>query len=236
MKLLILMFLLPCLAACTSLYSRSYTQLTDPTTIAQAPRASNPQPVVLVRSENLQKDVQLMRAKMHVPIGYSSFSGEPESEEVLIAFAERIGATAVLLSSTLTLSIAYAEPRAGEAGAAIGGLPSQKPLQDRFEHTAVFMVRSIEKPRFGVQMRDLRDDEQTSPSGRLGAMIEFVVEDTPASRGQLLAGDVIVAARGVSVRNAAHVQEIIAALPDGETSLSLTLIRSGKARQFLIEF
>lgn len=235
MKLLILMFLLPSLAACTSLYSRSYTQLTDPSTIAQAP-ASNPQAVVLVRSDNLERDVQLMRAKMYVPIGYSSFSGEPESEEVLVAFAERIGATAVLLSSTFTLSISYAEAKAEGAGADVRGPQSQKPLQDRFEHTAVFMVRSIEKPRFGVQMRDLRDDERMPPIGRLGAVIDFVVEDTPASRGRLLSGDVIVTAKGVGVRNAAHFQEIIAALPNGEASLSLTLIRSGKARQVLIEF
>jgi S1-C subfamily serine protease len=177
-----------------------------------------------------------MRAKMYVPIGYSSFSGEPESEEVLIAFAGRIGATAVLLSSTFTLSISFAEPRAEGLGAGVREPPSQKPLQDRFEHTAVFMVRSIAKPRFGVQMRDLRDDEQMSPSGRQGAVIDFVVEDTPASRGLLLAGDVIVTAKGVGVRNAAHFQEIIAALPNGEASLSLTLIRSGKARQVLIEF
>ena len=113
MKFLILMLLLPSLAACTSLYSRSYTQLIDPSTVAQAPKAPTPQAVILVRSENLQKDVQSMREKMYVPIGYSSFSGEPESEEVLIAFAERIGASAVLLSSTFTLSISYAEAKAG---------------------------------------------------------------------------------------------------------------------------
>ena len=67
-------------------------------------------------------------------------------------------------------------------------------------------------------------------------MIDFVVEDTPASRGKLLSGDVIVTARDVGVRNAAHFQEIIAALPKGETGLSLTLIRSGKAQQVLIKF
>ena len=236
MKFLILMLLLPSLAACTSLYSRSYTQLIDPSTVAQAPKAPTPQAVIMVRSENLQKDVQSMREKMYVPIGYSSFSGEPESEEVLIGFAERIGASAVLLSSTFTLSISYAEAKAGGAGADVRGPQSQKPLQDRFEHTAVFMVRSIEKPRFGVQMRDLRDDERMPPIGRLGAVIDFVVEDTPASRGKLLSGDVIVTARDVGVRNAAHFQEIIAALPKGEPGLSLTLIRSGKAQQVLIKF
>jgi hypothetical protein len=47
---------------------------------------------------------------------------------------------------------------------------------------------------------------------------------------------VIVTARDVGVRNAAHFQEIIAALPKGEPGLSLTLIRSGKAQQVLIKF
>ena len=98
---LILLAVLPFLVACSSLYSRSYTQITDPLTIAQAPKASTAQVVIVTRTENLQRDVKRMQAKMYVPFGYSRFSGEPESDAVLVAFAERIGATTVLVSSSL---------------------------------------------------------------------------------------------------------------------------------------
>jgi S1-C subfamily serine protease len=62
------------------------------------------------------------------------------------------------------------------------------------------------------------------------------MEDTPASRGKLLAGDVIVEVKGTAVRNAAHFQKIIELLPSEELKLPLTLIRDGSRRQIDVTF
>ena len=233
---LILLAVLPFLVACSSLYSRSYTQITDPLTSAQAPRASTTQVVIVTRTENLQRDVKRMQAKMYVPFGYSRFFGEPEPDAVLVAFAERIGATTVLVSSSLNLNMPYARPGLKSDGTSVRAAAPQESVQDKFEHVAVFMVQTIRKPRLGVEMRDLRDDERNSSLGVQGALIEFVMEDTPASRGKLLAGDVIVEVKGTAVRNAAHFQKIIELLPSEELKLPLTLIRDGSRRQIDVTF
>lgn len=69
---------------------------------------------------------------------------------------------------------------------------------------------------------------------RGGALITEVLEDTPAEKAGLKAGDVIIRADGEDVESVGDVQEVISEQDEGET-VDITVIRNKSERTFQVE-
>lgn len=94
----------------------------------------------------------------------------------------------------------------------------------------------VRRGRLGVAVQDLTPDiaaalglAQTS-----GAIVTNVEANSPAARQGVKAGDIVVAADGVPVRNATHLRNRIGLIPKGQ-SIALSLIRNGERKTVSIE-
>ncbi len=102
---------------------------------------------------------------------------------------------------------------------------------DEFElpDGAGMVLRSMGRGRLGVQIQDLNADLADAlgvPDGK-GVLVTEVLEDTPAKRAGLKAGDVITQ---VADRTIADVDDLHRALEDQEGRVSITVMRRGVKR------
>lgn len=87
----------------------------------------------------------------------------------------------------------------------------------------------------GVRIRDLTEQEMDAISSRhgiqegFGALIVEVLPETPAARGGLQKGDLVVAFRGRPVVDTRALQRLVAATPVGE-GVVLTVLREEEGR------
>lgn len=81
----------------------------------------------------------------------------------------------------------------------------------------------------GVEIREITPELATSFGlhGTEGALIEGVLQDSPAERGGVRPGDVLIAVDGKSIQDPKAMLELVAALPPGKTSL-FRVRRAGK--------
>lgn len=83
----------------------------------------------------------------------------------------------------------------------------------------------------GVRIRDLSEQEMDELAGRhgigegFGVVIVEVIEDTPAARGGLRAGDIVVAFEGRPVTDTRLLQRLIARAP-ADADVRLTVLRT----------
>lgn len=88
----------------------------------------------------------------------------------------------------------------------------------------------------GVQVQDLSPDlaEAFNIKDQAGAIVNSVMEDSPASKAGLQAGDIIVAMNGKSVQNAGDVRNQIGLLPVGD-SLTFDVLREGARKTLKVK-
>jgi membrane-associated protease RseP (regulator of RpoE activity) len=91
------------------------------------------------------------------------------------------------------------------------------------------MVMRVEsRPRLGVQLQDLNSDlaEALGVKGK-GVLVTEVVDDTPAEKAGLKAGDVITRVDGKIVEDSGDLRS---ALREAEGEVSVTVVRRGQTR------
>jgi hypothetical protein len=208
------------LAACSSGYSQFYTAVpgATPEMIAKV-RAAPPLTIPLVeRSPTVPTQEQYARLG-YAPIGYSSFSsGHSESENNAIAQGKKVGADLVVIVSpsyagsvtsqlpitTPTSSTSYTTGSAtayGPGGSATaygnartttyGSQTSYIPMTvNRYNYGAVYFIKRTYI--LGADLRDLTNEERAKLQSNSGLFVTAVVNDTPAFRNDVLAGDIIV--------------------------------------------
>jgi len=69
-----------------------------------------------------------------------------------------------------------------------------------------------------------------------GALIDIVIEDTPAFYSNVMAGDVLVAIDGQLVKNGQHAHELMRALPESQPSSNFLVIRKGEEKSIKVTF
>ena len=69
-----------------------------------------------------------------------------------------------------------------------------------------------------------------------GALIDIVIEDTPAFYSNVMAGDVLVSIDGQPVKNGQHAGELMDAVPESQPSSSFLVIRKGEEKSIKVTF
>jgi len=89
------------------------------------------------------------------------------------------------------------------------------------------MVRSLGRGRLGVQIEDLDDDtaDQLDIRSGHGALVRSVVDDSPARRAGMKAGDVIIRVNEERIENSEDLVRTIRGLNDGPARI--TVVRRG---------
>jgi hypothetical protein len=220
MKLITVALLVLGLAGCASGYRQFYTVVpgATPEVIAKIRVTPPPERPLIEHSPTFPPpDVYLRRS--YIAIGYSSFnSGHKESEKNAIAQGQKVGADLVVIVNpsftgsvtsqipitTPTTETSYTSGTAtayGSGGSATaygnsttttyGTRTNYIPMTvNRFDYGAVYFVKRSFV--FGALWRDLSNEERAVLQSNSGVYVTSVVNDTPAFRNDVLAGDIIV--------------------------------------------
>mgnify|MGYP000347594771 CR=1 FL=1 len=95
---------------------------------------------------------------------------------------------------------------------------------------------AVTRGYLGIAMQPLKDPdlaEELGAKGRKGVIVADVVEDSPAAKGDLRAGDVIVAIDGERMDSRARVATAVALRPPG-SRVAVDVIRDGKERSLKV--
>ncbi len=103
MKMINLIFIVLILSGCThNRYNQFYHPYVDVTTLPNAELIKPGQKPKVLETDNIERDVKILRAKHYLIIGSSSFSGGYEDKRNAAEQAKQIGATIVLINSKNT--------------------------------------------------------------------------------------------------------------------------------------
>jgi len=241
------------LPACVSNYAKLYTPVPDMTPDVIASNRMAPPPATPLLEHTVLSDRGPYARRGYVPIGYSSFySVHNESEQGAIAQGQKVGADLVVIvnrsySGSVTTHVPVTSPTAstsytsgsataiGSGGTATafgnsttttyGSQTSYVPMTvNRYDYGAAYFV----KWRFilGAIWRDLTDDERTALQSNSGVYIESVVNDTPAFRSNVLAGDILVKIDGVAAYGKQAASDMMTQKRGQEVDLAL--LRNGQ--------
>jgi serine protease Do len=108
--------------------------------------------------------------------------------------------------------------------------------QHRYDQTAVYFVKSNKKYRFGVQFIDLTPEQRVQFERNTGVLINVVIEDTPAFYSNVLAGDVLIAVDGTTVKNTDHAMQLMGSVPADQNHSILKVIRNDEEKDIKVQF
>jgi hypothetical protein len=261
MKKLAIVFVAMAVTACASGYSQFYTTIpgATPEVIAQVRAAPAPAVPLVDHSPTVPNPEQYARLG-YVPIGYSSFnSGRNESEKNAIAQGQQVGADLVVIVNpsytgsvtsqlpltTPTTSTSYTTGSAtayGSGGTVTafgnstttthGSQTTYIPMTvNRYDYGAVYFVKR--SYIFGANWRDLTNDERSALQSNSGVYVITVVNDTPAFRNDVLAGDIILKIDGQTIYGQQAASDALG--NKRGQAITLTIFRNGQTIEKTIQ-
>jgi serine protease Do/serine protease DegQ len=93
----------------------------------------------------------------------------------------------------------------------------------------------VKRGFLGVSMQDLSPSlaEAFGLKDQQGAIINEVLEGSPADKAGLLAGDIVISTEGKKIKNAADLRNRVGLLPVGE-KIKFKILRDGKESEFIV--
>lgn len=210
-------------------------------------------------AETFENYIYQMRSRNYIPIGNSSFNGAYEDVRRAISQAKRVGAVLVIVTSEHTETVSSTVPLtmpnttttfvsgsvyAGGGYGTYSGTQTSYGSQTvpvtvnvrRYDQAAVYFVKSKSRPRYGLQLFSLPQEMRNSLGRNTGALVDVVIEESPAFYANVMRGDVLIAVDGKDVRSAEHATELLAGTPKDAASSTLKVIRAGKEILIDVEF
>jgi len=259
MRVLIALLLSIVVVGCaTSGYQQYYKAFLaqDPSDLEFLADSASPK---IYLSDDLARDIRIMQSKGFVGVGSSSFNGQIGSEKQIEDQARRVKATMVLVNSkytgTLTQTVPLFLPDVSTTyshgsvygtggygtysgtsttyGSTVVPMTTQ---QQRYDQTAVFLVKSKRKMKFGVFLHDLTPELQASLERNTGALVTAVREDSPAFLANILPGDILIEIDGITIRNAQQALQVMKEANPTGGKCNLKIIRKGGEKIILIQF
>lgn len=237
-------------------FQQFYKSYGDPKTIPEVQLLAPGEKPTIYSSDNLDRDVKILISRGFQPVGHSAFNCALEGEEQVASQATRVGALVVLVKSAYTNtqtntvplvlpnnSTTYGSGTAyGSGGSAsyygssttygtsVVPITSQ---QRRYDQSAVYFVKINKKYKFGVQIANLTPEQRTTIERNTGAVIDVVMENTPAFIANILPGDILIRLNGTDVRNAEHASELMGAAPSN-ADCELSVLRNGQEKTIVV--
>lgn len=246
------------MAGCASGYQTFYKPYVDARTLGNVELLEPGEEPKVYGTKNFDRDIKILKSKMYRPIGDSSFNGEYEDVSNVKAQAKRIGATLVLVNSeytntqTTTTHLFVPNPSTtyhsgsvygsggygGYSGTSTTYGSTAVPItthQRRYDQTAVFFVKSTEKLRFGIFLNNISNEQRIALERNTGAIIDVVVEESPAFYSNVLPGDILIKVNDSDVRNRDHAMDLLDKVSLSANSALFTIIRKGTERAITIK-
>ena len=209
------------LGACANPYEKFYQDLSQPNAAMFAPYKG--EPTISYASGNVRDDVNRMFEQGYGIVGVSAFVAPSQGNASVIAQAEKVGASNVLVTSkyqstvqgsmpitTPTTSTTYNSGMVNAYGSGGGyatgtysGMSTTYGSQttympytvDRYEQAAYFFKPLIRRG-LGVRMEPLTDQDKQRAQTNKGVHIAAVRQGSPAFLADILPGDVMLAIGG----------------------------------------
>jgi PDZ domain len=252
-------FLISCANGYKEFYQPA--QGTDPASIAKYRVSPSPLTPLVEHSQPADSH-QILDAyakRGYLLIGNSMFnSGKPESDDAAIRQGQEVGADLVLILNpkytgtiistvpitTPTTSTSYATGSATAYGSGgtvhaygrgttttYGSSTEYIPISvQRSDYGALYFVKN--KWSLGVLTRELNDSERQELQTNKGAMVNLVVDETPAFDADILVGDVIKSIDGATVSDA-NLTDIIRERRGRRVTISI--LRQGKPIEKVVQ-
>ncbi len=256
LRLLAVVFLLG--GCATSGYQQFYQQYVDVKSLSDLEVLQPGEEPKIYGTDNFDRDIATLRAKRYIMIGSSSFNGGYEDTKNAVVQAKRIGATIVLTNAqytntqTSTASLFLPNNQTTYhsgtvyGGGMLGGYSGTSTTygstvvpytvnQRRYDQNAVYLVKTNQKMRFGIGVADLTPEKRTELGRNTGALIDVVIEDTPAFNSNVLAGDILISIDGNNVTNAEHALKLLNEVNETALTSVFTVIRNGKEQQITVK-
>jgi hypothetical protein len=238
------------LEACATGHQQFYRPYVDPKTLTDVQFLREGESPKIFSSNNLRTDVKIAISKGYRPIGSSSFNGELESEQAIVNQAKAVGAVFVLTTSRFAETRTTTTPlylpntqttyssgtvynaygNANYSGSSTSYGTTVVPIttqQQRYDQESVYFVRNTVKPKFGVFPIDLPPELKSRYERNTGALIDIVMENSPAFSANILAGDVLIEVDGVAIINAKQSLDVLKAASPTNGRCVLKVIRNG---------
>jgi C-terminal processing protease CtpA/Prc len=260
MRVLLILTTILLLSACgAGQFGTSYRSYMDPRLSADVVPLAEEQKPILIRSNDLNKDVKLYREHNYIVVGESAFNGIKENEDRAKKQAEEVGATHVVVSSEYTDTQSYLaydyqdfyrtvyvdrvrkvegkKVRYTEAVTVRDTVtvPYTR-YYDNFNQWAVYMVKSNRIHKLGLVMRDFSPEERAGFGRNTGAFIDTVLNNSPAFLADIVSGNILIAINGEKVNNAGQAKTMIDNLSFGGETIVLRVIKNGEQKDITFEF
>ena len=108
--------------------------------------------------------------------------------------------------------------------------------QHRYDQNAVYLVKSNKKWKFGMGVADFNSSQRFELETNTGAIIDFVIEGSPAFYANLIPGDILISVDGKQIINANHASQLMNSVSPTKTSSELIVIRKGKTKSIDVQF
>ncbi|MEZ5756680.1 MAG: PDZ domain-containing protein [Emcibacteraceae bacterium] len=260
MRLLFSLSLILLLGACgAGSYGSSYQGYLTPDMAADVVMLGDDQDPNLILSNNLDRDVQSYREHNYIVIGESAFNGLQESPQNAVKQAKEVRATHVIVSSAYTgtesrLDYDYQDVyhtvfvnnvrtingktvNVTEAVTVRDTVTVPYMRQyDKFDQWAVYMVKSLQRHKLGILMRDLNPGDRMTYKRNTGAVIDVVLSNSPAFLADIVRGDVLLAINGSKIINGDDAVSKIQALDVNGTKVVLSMLKDGQEKEITLEF
>jgi len=246
-------------SGCASNHSKFYTPYFDAKNEPNVERLKENEEPKVFRTQSLNKDIKSLESKRFVAIGHSSFNGVYEDDKKVKSFAREIGATLVLLSTEFTGSQTAVIPlympnsstsfhsgtvySGGSSGSYTGTSTTygstiipMVTTQQRYDQTAFYFIKSTKPIKFGIAVINMSDTQRKTIGRNTGALVNYVVEDTPAFFANVMSDDVVIKYDSVDIKNGEHFLELMSNKDDSIKRVLLTAIRNGKEITIPIKF
>ncbi|MCP5380860.1 MAG: PDZ domain-containing protein [Kordiimonadaceae bacterium] len=260
MRILVSLFLIMVLSACgAGSYGSSYHGYLTPEMASNVVMLGDEQEPNLILSNNLDRDVQSYLEHNYVVIGESAFNGLQESPQNAVKQAKEVRATHVIVSSAYTgtesrLDYDYQDVyhtvfvnRVRTVNGKTVNVTEAVTVRDtvsvpylrqydKFDQWAVYLVKSLQRHKLGILMRDLNQDDRLKYKRNTGAYIDVVLSNSPAFLADIIRGDILLAINGNKVFNSSDAVAKIRTLDVNGTKVVLSLLKEGQEKEITLEF
>lgn len=246
MKLLLAALLL--VSCAVSGYQTSFKSFYDYKRLDDAVYLKEGDTVKVYGVENFEAATRMALSRKFIPIGSSEFTGVEETEANAITQAKRVGATHMLIDAKFSnLQLKATEMYvpvyntynynnySGYYGVGFGyhgGLYSVADVENEemYSQKAVYFVKSTKKFVVGLYFKDLTDQTKKEINSENGAVVDVIIDDTPAIKSDIQIGDVVLKFNNKEVKHASSIIKMIKKLPKDTKSIPLEIIRNKEVK------